>query len=177
MLQILALSALLLLINWWLFRARATRAQRQAHQPHPPVAPVSEQRPQALPETPAAATTDDTVPAPAFVTRAFPVIGFVPPLRDHAGALELELQQLEGVAMAYVSPVTALAYLDYLPDQVTEEQLVQCIERAGYGVGAATQRFDWRRAPAPAGTARLQCSGPVAGAIPQPGQQPVAAAN
>jgi hypothetical protein len=46
----------------------------------------------------------------------------------------------------YVSPVTALVYLDYLPAQVTEDELVEAIQRQGYRVGDAARRFDWRHA-------------------------------
>ena len=83
--------------------------------------------------------------APAPVARAFPVHG-LPAGRDTAATLEGMLRWLSGVTTAYVSPVTALAYLDYLPAQVTEEELVQAIGRQGYRVGDRAHRFDWRHA-------------------------------
>lgn len=175
MLQTVALAALLLLISWWLFRFLATLAQRRAQQPRAPGPSAPAQRPSALVEAPADSATHSLVPVPAFVTRAFPVSGLLPPVREHARALEVLLQQREGVTTAYVSPVTALAYLDYLPGRVTEDQLVQSIERAGYGVGDAAQRFDWRHAPALAVPARLQRSRPVARVAPRPRRRPTAA--
>ena len=71
---------------------------------------------------------------------------------DHLGHprrrpyLPAVLRRLIGVTTVYVSPVTALAYLDYLPAQVTEEELVQAIGRQGYRVGDRAHRFDWRHA-------------------------------
>jgi hypothetical protein len=77
------------------------------------------------------------------VARAFPVQG-LPRSRDTAVALEKMLRRVAGVTAAYVSPLTALAYLDYHPMQVTEEQIAQAILSAGYQVGDASRRFDWR---------------------------------
>jgi copper chaperone CopZ len=72
---------------------------------------------------------------------AFPIHDLPPAC---AAALEGILHRVTGVTGVYVSPVTALAYVDYWPAQVSEDDLVHTIQRAGYGVGAAAQRFDWR---------------------------------
>ena len=77
------------------------------------------------------------------IARAFAVDG-LPPGPAAPVALAGLLRRLAGVTGAYVSPVTALAYLDYWPAQVSEDELVQAIQGAGYAVGAAAPRFDWR---------------------------------
>lgn len=64
---------------------------------------------------------------------------------ERAPALEAVLQQLRGVLRAYVSPFTRLAYLDYEPGQVTEDQLVGAIAGAGFSVDDQRRRFAWRR--------------------------------
>ena len=61
-----------------------------------------------------------------------------------ARALQATLRRLRGVSRAYVSPVTALAYVSYVPDEVTEAQLVDAIRSDGYDVADAACRFDWR---------------------------------
>jgi copper chaperone CopZ len=81
--------------------------------------------------------------APESRAQAFPVHD-LPPGRASAAVLEGLLQHVAGVTRAYVSPVTALAYVDYVPAQVTEEQLVGAMRRGGYQVGGDAQRFDWR---------------------------------
>lgn len=86
------------------------------------------------------------VSAPEPVARAFPVVG-LPRSRAATAALEGMLRRLAGVSAAYVSPVTTLAYLTYLPGGVTEEQITQAIRRDGYRVGDAAHWFDWRHAP------------------------------
>jgi hypothetical protein len=78
--------------------------------------------------------------------RAFPVDGLG--AGDAAArALEGRLRCLAGVTGVYVSARTALAYLDFLPAVVTEEQLAQAIQHAGYQVSDASRRFDWRHVP------------------------------
>ena len=65
---------------------------------------------------------------------------------ERARALESVLQQLSGIVRAYVSPFTELAYIDYWPEQVTEDQLVDAVAGAGYSVDEQQRRFAWRRA-------------------------------
>lgn len=138
--SILVVIAVLVLVNWWAYNARArSRARRQAtltfgarpRRGGPPTlfrapAPVASAGPAAEP-----------------IARAFAVYG-LPPGPAAPAALTGLLRRVAGVASAYVSPVTALAYLDDLPAQVSEDELVQAIQEAGYTVGAAAQRFDWR---------------------------------
>ena len=135
----LAVFAIVLLLNvcvfrlvrWYVGQRRVPRTSTSGAPAEPAVAP-------AAPVAPPAA-----VRAPEPVARAFPVHG-LPPGRDAAVALEGVLRRLIGVTTAYVSPVTALAYLDYVAEQVTEDELVQAITRHGYRVGDAVHRFDWR---------------------------------
>ena len=75
---------------------------------------------------------------------ALPIQG-VDGSREKAGALEAALKQLAGVVRAYVSPFTALAYVDYQPVQISEAQLVQAIAGAGYSIDERQHRFAWRR--------------------------------
>ncbi|MHB8574047.1 MAG: heavy-metal-associated domain-containing protein [Dehalococcoidia bacterium] len=75
---------------------------------------------------------------------AFPIDG-LNGSREAAGALEAVLRQLAGVIRAYVSPITALAYIDFQPAQLSEEQLVGAIAGAGYNVDVHHRRFAWRR--------------------------------
>ena len=63
---------------------------------------------------------------------------------ERAQALEAVLRRLHGVVRAYVSPITALAYLDYRTALISEEQIVGAIADAGYGVDALRRRFAWR---------------------------------
>ena len=63
-----------------------------------------------------------------------------------AGALEAVLRRLVGVVRAYVSPFTGLAYLDYQPALLTEEQLNGAIVGAGFSIDESGRRFAWRRA-------------------------------
>lgn len=76
---------------------------------------------------------------------ALPVLG-LDGNGDRAQALELVLRRLHGVVRAYVSPITALAYLDYRMALVSEEQLVGAVAIAGYRVDDRQRRFAWRRA-------------------------------
>jgi hypothetical protein len=64
---------------------------------------------------------------------------------DRAWTLQCALRQMPGVIRAYVSPRTALAYVDYLPSLVTELDLLGVIVAAGYRTGAPERRFAWRR--------------------------------
>lgn len=64
---------------------------------------------------------------------------------DQAGRLEATLRQMRGVIRAYVSPMTALAYVDYLPGIVAEVDLIGAIVGAGYRAGSPERRFAWRR--------------------------------
>lgn len=61
-----------------------------------------------------------------------------------AQALEQLLQRIDGVTSAYVSPVTALAYVNFFPERVSEAGLVEAILNGGFGAGPNAQRFDWR---------------------------------
>src|SRR5581483_1802803 len=130
---LLPLIIALLLVNSWSLRALARRLHARRH----PAVPPPAQRGAGPPAGGrAASATDRTVSAPEPSAprpsaRAFPVAG-LPSGRAGAGALEALLRQVAGVSRAYVSPVTALAYVDYFPAQVTEEQLVGVIERRGY---------------------------------------------
>ena len=84
-----------------------------------------------------------TAGTPEPSARAFSVSGLGTGGED-ARALERRLRGLPGVAAVHVSPRTALAYVDFVPAQVTEEQLADAIRDAGYQVSATAQRFDWR---------------------------------
>lgn len=86
----------------------------------------------------------DRVPEP--LARAFPVQG-LDHSRPAAAGLESVLRRLAGVASVYVSPLTALAYVDYFPAQIAEDQIVEAIKTNGYMVGDAHRRFDWRHVP------------------------------
>jgi hypothetical protein len=141
--QSLAVMAILVLGSVAAFRliararARRRRSRRLAASNAGAGAP-----PATVPSAPIPAAPK-AVAAPEPVARAIPVHG-LPSGRDAARALEGKLRQLAGVTAVYVSPVTGLVYLDYLPAQVREEALVQAIERDGYHVGDASHRFDWR---------------------------------
>lgn len=78
------------------------------------------------------------------VPLALPILGL-----DHSGvraqALEEALRHLHGVVRAYVSPHTALAYVEYQEAQLTEDQLVGAVAGAGYRVDPRQRRFRWRR--------------------------------
>ena len=116
--------------------ARIAAPARRVHQPPVPAAPT-------VPRGPADVAA---VPAPEPVARAFPMQG-VPLSREAAAGLEGMLRGMAGVTGAYVSPVTALAYLDYLPARVTAEQLAAAIRDEGYQVGDPSHWFDWRHGP------------------------------
>ncbi|HLZ71326.1 MAG TPA: heavy metal-associated domain-containing protein [Dehalococcoidia bacterium] len=75
---------------------------------------------------------------------ALPVLG-IESNSDRARALEAVLRRLQGVVRAYVSPFTALAYVDYHATQISEAQLVGAIAGAGYRVDDRQRRFPWRR--------------------------------
>lgn len=79
------------------------------------------------------------------IAQVFPVFGLAGD-REAAAALQATVRSWDGVVSAYVSPVTAYAYLDYRPAQVTEEQLVQALQGTGYRVGDSSRRFHWRNA-------------------------------
>jgi copper chaperone CopZ len=138
----LTVVAILMLVSVGVFvltaravaRRRAPLRSRSSGRTGPPATPAP---------SVAAPRTLDPVRFPESVARAFPVHG-LPAGRDAAAALERVLRGLAGVTKVYVSPVTALAYLDYLPAEVTEDALVQAMQRQGYGVGDAARRFDWR---------------------------------
>jgi hypothetical protein len=141
-----ALIVILVVLNLWALRAVSRyRAARRR-----PTASSPDRRQLHQPATVTAALATDSgdepcaAHAPQASARAFPVHG-LPPGPASAGVLEGLLRHVTGVTRAYVSPVTALAYVDYLPAQVTEEQLVGAIRGGGYRVGAAAQRFDWRQ--------------------------------
>jgi copper chaperone CopZ len=140
--SLLVVIAVLVLVNWWAFRARArSRARRQATLTFG--ARPRRGGPPTLSRAPAPAASASAGPAAEPIARAFAVYG-LPPGPAAPVALTGLLRRLAGVASAYVSPVTALAYLAYWPAQVSEDELVQAIQGAGYAVGAAAQRFDWR---------------------------------
>ena len=63
----------------------------------------------------------------------------------NARALESILRRLHGVVRAYVSPYTALAYLEYHAAQISEAQLVTAIAGAGFSLDEGQRRFPWRR--------------------------------
>jgi hypothetical protein len=131
---------LMLVVNWQLFRrlSRYLAARRRAAPP-PSVAKTAVRA-----QTPATSPSTDPVeqvPEPSAL--AFPVQGLAPGYAS-ARTLEALLQRLHGVTSAYVSPVTALAYIKYFPEQVTEEQLVAAMVGGGCSVDALAQRFDWR---------------------------------
>lgn len=74
---------------------------------------------------------------------ALPILG-LEKSGERARALESILRQLRGVVRAYVSQFTGLAYLDYRPAEVTEDQLVGAVAGAGYSVDERARRFAWR---------------------------------
>jgi energy-coupling factor transporter ATP-binding protein EcfA2 len=73
-----------------------------------------------------------------------------------ARALRELLGALEGVHHAFVSPVTGLAYVEYLPERLTVARLTQAVEDAGYQPGDGAQRLDWRRPQRPEVAGRPQ---------------------
>jgi len=75
---------------------------------------------------------------------ALPVLG-LDSSTIHARTLEAALRRLQGVVRAYVSPYTALAYVEYQAAQITEDQLVGAIAGAGYRLDDRQRRFRWRR--------------------------------
>ncbi len=46
--------------------------------------------------------------------------------------VELALEQIPGVVHAYVNPVTEMAYIEYDPEQTSEDLLAAAIESAGF---------------------------------------------
>ncbi len=58
------------------------------------------------------------------------------------GALTLEraLEKVPGVARAYVSPATEMAYVEYDAERVDPEQLIVAVERLGFGAGEPSVR-------------------------------------
>lgn len=125
------------LVSRTIARHRQARRQLRRHDSTPlPLAPV------AVVPLP---TVAGAVPLPVPRSRAFPLVGVLP---SHAAARSLEqlLRHLAGVTVVYVSPVTALVYLEYLPEEVAEDELVAAIQHQGYRVGDAAHRFDWRHA-------------------------------
>jgi hypothetical protein len=92
------------------------------------------------------------VPEPSPAVAIDPMIQLVFPLqglahrRDLASALELRLRQLGGVARVYVSPATDLAYVEFQPVEIQEDQLVGVMEAEGFAVGEHGERFLWKRA-------------------------------
>ena len=136
----IAIFAIVLIVNVCVFRLVLHYARGSAPLRSAVEAPVERPTAPAVPDAPPAAFS-----APQPVAWAFPVQG-LPPGRETSAALEAVLRRVIGVTTVYVSPVTALAYLDYLPAQVTEEELVQAIGRQGYRVSDRAHRFDWRHA-------------------------------
>lgn len=142
------LAIILALLGWRVARVIAHRAARRRRTP-PVSTPRASTSDPAIPVVPNVTTSSvpvSTVSAPEPIARAFPVYG-LGASRDAALALERMLRHLTGVTAVYVSPRTALAYLDFFPAQVTEEQLAQSIRGGGYQVGDASHRFDWRHVP------------------------------
>lgn len=126
---------LVVLVPWWAFRTR--RRGRARPRAAAPPSTGSTFIPGSVRSTPATA-----VPPAEPRAWACPIHGLPPAC---AAALEGILHRVTGVSGVYVSPVTALAYVAYWPAQVSEDDLVHTIQRAGYAVGAAAQRFDWRQ--------------------------------
>ncbi|HEY8837691.1 MAG TPA: cation transporter [Dehalococcoidia bacterium] len=75
---------------------------------------------------------------------ALPVLGLSDG-GERAKGLEKLLRKLTGVVKAYVSPHTGLAYVDYDPAVLTEDQIVGAISGAGYSLDETGRRFAWRR--------------------------------
>lgn len=105
------------------------------------------------PPEPAGSAGGDAEPRPAKRTELEPEsemapltlsIGGLAGSPDRAGVLSAKLRQLRGVIRAYVSPFTALAYVDYCPSLVSEGELIGAITGAGFSAGAP-ERFAWRR--------------------------------
>lgn len=63
--------------------------------------------------------------------RTFGVTGLKPGAGDALKA-ELALEQIPGVVHAYVNPVTEMAYIEYDPEQTSEDLLAAAIESAGF---------------------------------------------
>lgn len=75
---------------------------------------------------------------------ALPILG-LDSSSVRACALEAVLRDLHGVVRVYVSPYTALAYVEYQADHTSAEQLVGAIAGAGYHVDPRQRCFPWRR--------------------------------
>jgi cation transport ATPase len=63
--------------------------------------------------------------------RTLGVTGLTPGAGD-ALKVELALEQIPGVVHAYVNPVTEMAYIEYDPEQASEDLLAAAIESAGF---------------------------------------------
>jgi copper chaperone CopZ len=138
--QYLSLVVLLAVAAWAAYRVLPRYLARRRRGPFvaPAAAIVSRVSTPAAPgPAPEVASVAETV------ARAFPLQG-LPRGRDAAMALETTLKRLGGVTAAYVSPLTALAYVDFYANRVTEEQIEQAILGAGFQVDVPARRFDWR---------------------------------
>lgn len=54
--------------------------------------------------------------------------------------IERTLARVPGVARVYANPATEMAYVEYDPEQVTPDRLVQTIEQAGFHAGVPSIR-------------------------------------
>jgi len=60
-------------------------------------------------------------------------------------AIEKELNKLPGVKKAHVNYTTEQAYVEYLPQEVKTEEILQAIKSAGYQTGQATLKLGIRK--------------------------------
>jgi copper chaperone CopZ len=132
------LLVLLVVVGWRLSGVR--RARRGRVWPRTP--PVDRS-----PSVPPAPLVALGLPVPAqdaeTSARAFPVDG-LPASPERLRALQAILRRLAGVTQAYVSPVTALVYVQYTPTAITPTDVADAIRRAGYRVADETRWFDWQ---------------------------------
>ena len=135
--SVLCIAALLL---WRMFQSRGRLQSRLRRTP----VRTPDRRRTIVPTLPAVpAASPAAIPEEEPLSCAFPVRGLQPG-GPGAGALETILRRVAGVTTVYVSPVTALAYLAYLPSQVSEEQLAKVISDGGYMAEDGANRFDWQ---------------------------------
>lgn len=69
------------------------------------------------------------------VQRVVLVVGGLGPKDAGLLALDAAFARIPGIRCAYVNPTSALAYVEYEPCTVGQEQLVAAIECAGFYVG------------------------------------------
>jgi hypothetical protein len=124
-------------------RARI-RLREQAWRP----VPTGERVPPAV--APVVAPAAGPATGVEYRSRALPIEGT---LLSPAAARGLEqlLRCTRGVLTAYVSPVTALAYVEYQPSVLSDAELADTLGDAGFCASDAARWFPWRHADRRAG--------------------------